>query len=1564
MTYQSFLSTALKAFLLKEAKPLHGIEGLQSIGESGGLESVDSLNFLIELYKQIKPELVRVLNQRIEDRKFIDERCRALSEYNSEFGISVTDEDYKTVLGLEDKDGRIVVGPLNPNYWKTENQKPVASIPEYLKGAHVTLFGPPDSAKMCINAMNAYHRELKGEPSIVKELLATHQSLPKWGADDEDSKTPMRADLISAGENLSRCFDGELSVTDPDSQKKYQLQKNKLALPIKRFPGLALPCTFLYFDNQPIPLHLYDFALHLFKNWQRPEALVFYVPKLENEEEARYIKNMIVAAESLIKKQNPSYQIGTVRLMIVLENPRAVFRTHEIMDELYPYFAGASLGWHDYLASAARLFREDSNYRIPTKADPDIVIKYIKASHDLLANVVGPRGGIKVGGMYGILPIDSDLRSESFQLTLKGYFRDVFTQMKRDLTGFWVAHPDFVRLGLAMVESWKFHINGDSSKVESLVRALLDPKYHDEVLNFVFGKDVASLDPKSSRYARALIVSDLKQSELVANSDPESIRYNVFQSLQYLADWLSGNGCVALPGQINGIPVRIMDDLATAERSRWEVWHEVRNGRISIEKFLKIAFEEFHFIQKDLSNSKKIIQVKWNEQNAKWYPLALKLMIKLMTDREPAEFATELLLPLTMDSIRQSEDPWATLQSIDPHKYSIRQDVRNFMDHFECCGHLNWASKMAADHFCDLEESARIILGFSKQDIIEAASFHGNIGEARKTLDSKAAQEQAQVLDDSEKVRLELLEVGAAYQKKFGMKFLISAKGKNADEILEQLKLRILNPLSTELQNARQALTEITEKRLMNTKSHRLRTQLIKIQKKYRVEGASLAVSSGMDSIATLAMGQNRSGEALKPDVHFQIASLSKSISATFAVDFFAREEIELSRSVNELFESTSSNFRLKSADGKPEAWANEVTIEHLLRHEALNLHYVNGAPGIEKLPEIHELLNGHEELDYQPIRVISKPGTEFHYSGAGYLVLEHLVEALSNRSILDLTRPYLAKLGLHEISFSQYNQPHIRNADAITGNSDTLIGGRKHFPSFAAGAMGTARAVQSFVMELGAAYRDNKVSQSINHDAAVRILNSVERGSWEFMRARMGLGVFVTDAGPNKLILHQGANDGYRCLFLHCFDGPDRGKGMTLLCNGELNAIQFIAEATQLLLKHLEFTGIDFTKFAATFNASKLKAEEVVNRGYKELIFSAFEENLPEPIPRRSAVDPLSPHNKILGAKILACTNQKFALAANLLSPYLPVFEVDLYGEQGKVMDSWESARHSDHESEDLILELSAPTKIQYVYISTQYHNGNQVPLLSLEGRNRTEDPWTEVLAKTEIAGHAFKKIKLAKVSGSLSQLKIRTYPDGGLTRLGIYDESLPSEIASQFQSPSEVSSTEFSDLIPQPKKPLSLPFQATPDSIKNCWKRLESSSKINYASAALGATIVSVSNQHYSPASQVISPFKPLNMFDGFESSRSRKAGHFEECVIKLARAVRIQEIELDFSFYRNNNPRAVAIEYLKKGQWKTLVEKTNVKAFAGNHKTFFVSSDDLISELRFVVHPDGGINRIRVY
>ena len=421
--FSDYFSPSIMRFLISQSDEVQGVAGLRQVGPGGGLETSDGLIFLCKLYDATKSDLRAILNQRTEDRTFIDQRTKTCFEFNTSLNIDFMDPRYETVIGHEDAKGRIVVGPENEFYCKSGYGNNVAPIPPYLQGPHVTLFGPPDSAKLSINAMNAYHRRLQEEPPIIDELLEVHSSIPKWGADDEDSKTPLRSDLIVSGVNLAECFDGDLAFTDPSNDKLYQLCDTHRSIPIKRIPGLALPAYFLLFNYQPIPLHLYDFALHFFRHWSNSQALAFYVPKLETEEEARYLRKVLQVAEAMMKDIHPTYELGTIKIFVVLENPRAVFRVNEIMDELYSFFAGASLGWHDYLASTARLFKEDPNYRIPVKADPNIVIHHIVASHHLLANVVGSRGGLKIGGMYGILPIGSDLKSASFQVSIKGFIK-------------------------------------------------------------------------------------------------------------------------------------------------------------------------------------------------------------------------------------------------------------------------------------------------------------------------------------------------------------------------------------------------------------------------------------------------------------------------------------------------------------------------------------------------------------------------------------------------------------------------------------------------------------------------------------------------------------------------------------------------------------------------------------------------------------------------------------------------------------------------------------------------------------------------------------------------------------------------------------------------------------------------------------------------------------------------------------------------------------------------------------------------------------------------------------
>ncbi|MBI2376262.1 MAG: serine hydrolase [Deltaproteobacteria bacterium] len=1604
--YHDFLSQELATRVLASARPVDGAPGLASVGQpSSALETREALAFVRDLYLSVHDRLAAVLRRRRRDRRFIDQRARAANVHNLELGLGPRDARYATALGLEDADGRIVLGPLRDGY-DQPGGAPIAPLPKFLEGPHVTLFGPPDTAKMAINAVNSYYRRLPGEPPIVEELLLAQNSAPMWGADDEDSKTPLHEDLVDAAVNLSACFDGTLIFNE--GGKTYALEATHRALPIKRFPGLALPSTFLFYERSPIPLHLYDFALHVFRNHKDPRALVFYVPKLENEEEAAYVHEMVASAEKLLRARDPSYSPGTIRLMIVLENPRAILRAHEIIDELHPYFAGASLGWHDYLASTARLMKEHSTYRIPVKADPNIVIKHIRASHRLLASVVGSRGGIKVGGMYGILPIAGN--RDSLQVTLKGFLKDVLTQLSRELTGFWVAHPDFVRLGLAVVEAWRRREAGEGASLLTLVRGLLDERQSAEIQSFLSELDAARARPPGRDSVRALIVADLElqrergdpTSGVVRNDDPDEIRYNVFQTLQYLADWLAGNGCVALPTVIEGVPVRVMDDLATAERSRWEVWHEVHHGRFAVEDLIRIAREELDFIRRDRSGGMKLVQVKWNERSARWYPIAYKLMLQLMTADEPPEFATELLLPFTTGVIREAADPWAAATSIDPVRYRTSKYVADYDHYFEICGAPRFAEVMARNSIEDAELAESTILSFSKAEVLAAARFHGDIGQSKKTLDARAASEQA-TLGSEEAVLEELRTLGQRYLERFGFKFLVPAKGRSGSELLTLLRQRYENDEATELHNARRALFEISRRRIADS-PRRSTSGLEELRRAHGVVGVSIAINC-RGHTQTICLGESRRGVPVTPGTHFELASLSKTLASAFVLEELCRlgavsreriavseanlpagrtakrlrarpegwrmeihsdraPRIPLDASVNELLARSGSTFRLSS--GAPE-WADRVVLRDLLSHTALNMHYVNGFPASEPLPPVESLLRGGH--GYPALEVVNPPGRVFGYSGGGFLVLQHLVELLgaeeskadgsSSRehraaSVGALTSRFLESFG--ELTFDPGFSGD--SADGFFDSGEPVVGGRYNFPAFAAGGLGSARGLARFLHELSEAYGRPAGSKWVSHDTAVQMLHGSDKGCRAFMGCEMGLGVFVAEAGGNRFAIHQGANEGFRAIYLQCFAGPDRGKGLVVLANSDNRAVPFIAAAVRQILEALEVDGVDFDQLSS-FSLEGLPEEQIVNLGYKALIVDSFRPDLPEAIEVRGPRDPLAGMNLVVGAKIRSVTNQRFARAENLISPFLPRFDPELFGRQGKIMDSWESARHNPLGEDALHLELATPSAVRFVSLSTKYHDGNQAEHVRLEGLDVRTRAWVEILPKTRMAGHSSLRAELPTPTPVISEVRVLISPDGGLTRLGLF-EALPEEERSAFStSPACV---RFPDAIPKTRKPLTLPYSAGPGEIDENLRRV---SQPDWASAAFGGAVVRASNEHYGPAKQVISPFPPLHMFDGLESARSRDPGHHEEVVIRLGKPITIGRVVLDFEYFVNNNPREISVlGAFGEGPWVELVPRTGVKAYAGNWRELRIERSEILDRVLVRTYPDGGINRIHVY
>jgi allantoicase len=259
-------------------------------------------------------------------------------------------------------------------------------------------------------------------------------------------------------------------------------------------------------------------------------------------------------------------------------------------------------------------------------------------------------------------------------------------------------------------------------------------------------------------------------------------------------------------------------------------------------------------------------------------------------------------------------------------------------------------------------------------------------------------------------------------------------------------------------------------------------------------------------------------------------------------------------------------------------------------------------------------------------------------------------------------------------------------------------------------------------------------------------------------------------------------------------------------------------------------------------------------------------------------------------------------------------------------------------------------------VSLSTQYHDGNQAEFVRVLARSSLNSEWNELLPKQKMEGHSFLNLTLNPTTEIYSDIRVEMYPDGGLTRLGLYDE-LPQNENIRF---SMQTCERFKNEIPKVSKPLIIKYEPTILGIKHNKERAD----INLAGSAFGAKILKASNEHYSPAVQLLSPYPAIHMFDGFESARSRQKDNFEDVTIELAEASQIKRIILDFEFFINNNPREVSIQGLSQNEWQTLVAKTNVKAYAGNKIEFKIQDSSIYTQVKIQIYPDGGINRLFVF
>ncbi|MCG8915928.1 malate synthase A [Actinokineospora sp. PR83] len=396
-----------------------------------------------------------------------------------------------------------------------EAQWSVAPAPEALRDRRVEITGPTER-KMAINALNSGARV--------------------WLADLEDANTPHWANVVSGQVNLYDAVRGEIAFTSPEG-KSYALDPAvRPATIVVRPRGWHLDEKHVLIGGRRAVGALVDFGLHFFHNARaaldRGAGPYYYLPKLESHLEARLWNDVFTHAQAELGIEH-----GTIRATVLIETIPAAFEMEEILHELREHASGLNAGRWDYLFSLIKYFRDAGpGFVLPDRDSVTMTAPFMRAYTELLVKTCHRRGAFAMGGMAAFIP---DRRDPGVTARALAKVREDKGREAGDgFDGSWVAHPDLVPVCR-------------------------------EVFDGVLGERPNQLDRQRPEVAVA--AEDLLDlASAPGSATAAGLRAAVDVGLRYLSSWLGGNGAAAIHN--------LMEDAATAEISRSQVWQWVRNG--------------------------------------------------------------------------------------------------------------------------------------------------------------------------------------------------------------------------------------------------------------------------------------------------------------------------------------------------------------------------------------------------------------------------------------------------------------------------------------------------------------------------------------------------------------------------------------------------------------------------------------------------------------------------------------------------------------------------------------------------------------------------------------------------------------------------------------------------------------------------------------------------------------------------------------------------------------------------------------------------------------------------
>ncbi len=380
--------------------------------------------------------------------------------------------------------------------------------------------------------------EITGPVDRKMVINALNSGARVFMADFEDANSPTWSNNLEGQLNLRDAVERTISLDT--GEKQYELGDDPAVL-VVRPRGWHLLERHVHVDGEPVSGSLFDFGLYVFHSPERPW---FYIPKLESHLEARLWNQVFDFAEERLGLEK-----GSIKATVLIETVLAAFEMDEILYELRDHIVGLNAGRWDYLFSLIKRLRS-FDVVLPDRGQLTMTTPFMRAYTELLVKTCHRRGAHAMGGMAAFIPSRRD--PEVNERALAKVREDKVREAGDGFDGTWVAHPDLVPVAM-------------------------------DVFDGVLGDRPNQVDrqrPDVSVEAGDLL--DLRVDGGAVTE--EGLRQNVSVGIRYIESWLRGVGAAAIDN--------LMEDAATAEISRSQVWQWVHAGEFTPERVREVIVEQ------------------------------------------------------------------------------------------------------------------------------------------------------------------------------------------------------------------------------------------------------------------------------------------------------------------------------------------------------------------------------------------------------------------------------------------------------------------------------------------------------------------------------------------------------------------------------------------------------------------------------------------------------------------------------------------------------------------------------------------------------------------------------------------------------------------------------------------------------------------------------------------------------------------------------------------------------------------------------------------------------------